>query len=441
MNTKQHYTSTNKFKWALVIFSFIGQVAWVVENMYFNVFIYKMFNASATDISLMVSASAITAALTTLFIGALSDRISKRKLLISLGYILWGFSILSFAFIRMDLLTKITGSVAAAASLGVSLVILMDCVMTFFGSSANDAAFNAWLTDCGTQENRGKIEGINSMMPLIAILAVFGGFMAFNLDKGESWTSIFVIIGSIVVFIGIIGFFLIEDHITESSENKTSWLENVIYSFKPSVIKNNKLLYIVSLGFAVFCISIQIFMPYLILYYEKTLGMTDYVIIMAPAILIAAIVTALYGKVFDKFGFKKSVIPSILILMLGYVFLYFTVGKLPVFIGSLLMMIGYLTGMAVFGAMVRENIPEDKSGMFQGTRIIAQVLIPGIIGPFIGAKVLQNAELILNSDGTTSFLPNKNIYLAAFIVAVILLGLLFFIFRMIEKAQKDATSK
>ena len=97
--------------------------------------------------------------------------------------------------------------------------------------------------------------------------------------------------------------------------------------------------------------------------------------------------------------------------------------------------------MAVFGAMVRENIPEDKSGMFQGTRIIAQVLIPGIIGPFIGAKVLQNAELILNSDGTTSFLPNKNIYLAAFIVAVILLVLLFYIFRMIEKAQKNAISK
>ena len=97
MRTKHHYTASSKFKWALVIFSFIGQVAWVVENMYFNVFIYKMFNASATDISLMVSASAITAALTTLLIGALSDRIAKRRLLISLGYILWGFSILSFA--------------------------------------------------------------------------------------------------------------------------------------------------------------------------------------------------------------------------------------------------------------------------------------------------------------------------------------------------------
>ena len=50
----------------------MGQVAWVVENMYFNVFIYKMFNASAADISAMVAASAVTATLTTVLMGALS---------------------------------------------------------------------------------------------------------------------------------------------------------------------------------------------------------------------------------------------------------------------------------------------------------------------------------------------------------------------------------
>ena len=50
---------SRKFYLALVIFSLVGQVAWVMENMYFNVFIYKMFNASAEAISAMVSASAI----------------------------------------------------------------------------------------------------------------------------------------------------------------------------------------------------------------------------------------------------------------------------------------------------------------------------------------------------------------------------------------------
>ena len=45
-----------KFFLTLVIFSLTGQIAWVVENMYFNVFIYKMFGASAADISAMVAA-------------------------------------------------------------------------------------------------------------------------------------------------------------------------------------------------------------------------------------------------------------------------------------------------------------------------------------------------------------------------------------------------
>ena len=48
-NTKRN----GKFWLALVIFCLTGQVAWVVENMYFNVFIYKMFNASASAISAM----------------------------------------------------------------------------------------------------------------------------------------------------------------------------------------------------------------------------------------------------------------------------------------------------------------------------------------------------------------------------------------------------
>jgi len=46
------------------------------------------------------------------------------------------------------------------------------------------------------------------------------------------------------------------------------------------------------------------------------------------------------------------------------------------------------------------------------------VLIPGILGPAIGAAVLKNAETVLNSDGTFSFLPNRNIFLAAFLAAV-----------------------
>lgn len=429
--------TTKKFWLALTIFGLIGQVAWVVENMYLNVFIYKMFNATASDISLMVGASAVAATLTTILMGALSDYLRKRKLFMCGGYILWGISILAFSLVRVDVLEPMTGSVAGAMSLGVTLVILLDCLMTFLGSTANDAAFNAWMTDWGNDNNRGKIEGINAMMPLVSILVVFGGFMAFNLDKKESWTLIFIIIGAVVLIVGAMGIFLIEDKEDIKKEKRAGYFETLAYSFRPTVIKDNKLLYVVLVAFAVFGISINIFMPYLILYYEKGLGMADYVLIMAPAIIIAAIVTAVYGKLFDMLGFKMSVLPTIVMLMAGYVLLFIGKDTWIVFIGSLLMMSGYLTGMAIFGAMIKSKIPENKGGQFQGVRIIAQVLIPGVIGPAIGAAILKDAKQIVNNDGTTSFLPDERIFAGAFVLAALCLLVLYFVFKMMRDGHYD----
>ena len=425
---------SRKFWLSLVIFSLVGQVAWVVENMYLNVFIYKMFHASAEAISAMVAASAAAATITTLLIGALSDKIGKRKLFICMGYILWGISIWGFAAIRMDVINALFPAAASAASVGVALVIILDCVMTFFGSSANDACFNAWLTDSTDETNRGAAEGINAMMPLVAILVVFGSFMFCNQDLPETWTLIFGAIGTVVTVLGILGFFLIEDTAVQSSENK-NYFANIFYGFRPSVIGANRSLYVTLAVLALFNISISIFMPYLILYYTEALGVDNYVLIFAPAIVVAATFTGLYGKVYDRYGFQAAVIPTISLLMGGYAILYFSTHIIPVFLGSLIMMCGYLGTGAVLGAMVRDRTPEGKAGMFQGQRIINQVLIPGIIGPAIGAAVLKNAETILNNDGTTSFIPNKNIFLAAFIAGITVWFVLIPLFRMTKKEK------
>ncbi len=416
-----------RFWFAVTLFSLIGQVAWVIENMYFNVFIYKMFNASAQDIATMVSASAVAATLTTVFMGALSDRIGKRKLFICTGYILWGISIFSFALIKTDFIGTLFPAAVSVSAICVTLVIILDCVMTFFGSTANDAAFNAWLTDSTDSTNRGAVEGINSMMPLVAILAVFGGFMFFDLNQSSSWVLIFSIIGTVVIAIGVLGIFLIKDSKCEPVKEK--YLHCIFYGFLPKTVKQRPLLYLVLLAFVVFNISIQVFMPYLIIYYEKSLAMQNYVFIMAPAIIIASVVTAFWGRVYDKKGLKFALIIPLFSLAFGYIILFLTKTTLPVFIGSLLMMCGYLSGMAVFGATIRDNTPENKAGMFQGLRIFSQVLIPGIIGPYIGSYVLKDSETIVNSDGTSSFLPNQNIFLAALIVLLFLIPFLLIIFK------------
>ena len=423
----------NKQFWlALVIFSLTGQVAWTVENMYFNVFIYKMFHASASAISAMVAASAVAATVTTLLIGALSDKLGKRKIFICGGYIAWGITIWSFSLVRMDVIQGLFPHVASAASLGVSITIILDCVMTFFGSSANDACFNAWLTDVSDDTNRGKVEGINAMMPLVSILVVFGGFLSFDLNKAESWTVIFNIIGIVVIAIGILGFFLIKEPKVQIGENQ-NYFANTFYGFRPSVIRGNKNLYLTLILLALYNISIQVFMPYLILYYTEYLKMENYVLIFAPAIVLAAVFTGLYGKVYDTKGFKTAILPTLGLLMAGYVGLYLFRATVPVFLASLVMMCGFLGTGAVIGAKVRTHTPENKSGMFQGLRIFGQVLIPGVIGPAIGAKILENAATIVNDDGTTSFVPNENIFLGAFVAILAVWIVLIPLFRRKER--------
>ena len=105
----------------------------------------------------MVSASALTATLTTLFVGARSDRVRRRKVFVVAGAALWGVSIIGFASIQ-GISDTFSPYATQAARMGVTLTIVFDCVMTFFGSLSNDAAFNAWLTDVTDETNRVRVE-------------------------------------------------------------------------------------------------------------------------------------------------------------------------------------------------------------------------------------------------------------------------------------------
>jgi hypothetical protein len=73
--------------------------------------------------------------------------------------------------------------------------------------------------------------------------------------------------------------------------------------------------------------------------------------------------------------------------------------------------------------------------MFQGLRIVCQVLIPGVIGPEIGKRVLKNAVKIKNDDGTKSFLPDERIFIWALIVSVALA--LYIILTNLKKDKKN----
>ena len=423
----------------IVIFSLVGQIAWTMENMFYNLYIVDQFNASSSSIALMVSLSALTATLTTLFMGALSDKIGKRKLFIILGYILWGITILGFIFVNNQYI--------ASATLGVSLVIILDCLMTFFGSTANDAAYNAYLTEITNDTNRGKVEGVNSAMPLISILIVFGGLSGFakiQPDGTDTWYIVYVIIGAIVLISGILGIFLIKEPQIQANSND-SYISNIFYGFKPKVVKENKILYLILLAFAIFGISLQVFMPYYILYlqragieieFAKQIGFDSYVIIMAPAIIIAAVFTIFYGKIIDKFGFIKSLIPMLIVYVIGLLLLTIFKDTIMMFFGCMLMMIGYLSATASFNYAIRNHTPINKVGLFQGIRLFAQVLIPMLLGPWIGSLICGDTNSLFGVTGE-GFVVSQYIFLGAIIVLLFIVIPLLFVRKENKEERKN----
>ncbi len=417
----------------LIIFGFMGQIAWAVENVYFNTYLFNYIGGDSSDISKMVSLSALTAVLTTFVMGTLSDKLNRRKVFISAGYIAWGLTVAVFAFISRENIGSFFNISQEARVLAatVSIVIIMDCVMTFMGSTSNDAAFNAWLTDVTTTGNRGVAESVLAILPLAAtgiVTVAFGaGVSAFG------YPACFIALGALVTLCGILGIFTIKD--SRSGVKKDSnYLSDIVYGFKPGVVKENKNLYIILLAITIFNCAVQVFMPYIFIYVQhymkpdlSNLGsmLTPGVIAAAGVAVVALLVgIILIGKGVDKLGRGRFIFVSIIMFTIGLLTVFFADRNLAFFvIGAVVMLMGYGMLMIVLNASVRDFTPEDKVGLFQGVRMIFVVLIPMIIGPAIGSFVTENFS---NTTYTNDYneivnVPVPEVFLASAIVGVFII--------------------
>ena len=404
-------------KWlSFIIAGFVGQLAWAIENNYFNLYVYDC-TKEYIFIPIMTAASAAAATITTLLMGALSDRLGKRKAFISFGYILWGISIVLFAFLDPKSSFNI---VASSAMFAGTMIVIMDCVMTFFGSTANDAAFNAFVTDNTDTTIRGKVESVLSILPLIAMIVVVGlaGFL--TTDGVVNWSLFFYIFGGLTTAVGIGSIFLLpKDKVVPNKEEP--YVKNIFYGFRPSVIKANPILYLVLITFAMFSIGVQVFMPYLMVYIQQVLLIVDFTftITLVIVLLTASIITVIFGLFMDKIGKNKIIIPAILVTVCGGILMFFVGPEQQGFLiaAAIVLMTGYMIGMAVLGAKIRDYTPPKEVGLFQGVRIIFLVLIPMVTGPYIGQGVSYiNKVEYTNEYGNLVVQPNAFVFLFAAIV-------------------------
>ena len=435
-----------------IVFGLVGQIAWVVENMYFSTFAQDIFaNSGRTDMSylvttLMVWLSAITATVTAIFAGGWCDKTGKRKPFVAYGYIGWGLTIMLFAAIPMK---ADAGKIAGIAA----MLIVFDCVMTFAGSIANDAAFNTWITDVTDTTNRGKINTILALMPVFATIIVFIGLGNLYNAAAESNWLFFVVLGAIPMISGVVAIFLMKDSPNVVKNSNSNFLQETFYGFRPSVAKENKMLYVCLTTFAILGISQQTFFSYIINFVQNTLELGDsYVIPLAVIILGSAAFTGLTGFLSDKFGKKHLIYPLLLISIVGTLLMYLLkfmdkAAWLPLVYVIGIVMLGSLLGLSgILMSSFQDYIPKGYEGRFQGVRMCFAVLIPMIIGPLVTLILGLN-----NTDtGDAGFKPPFSMYLAASIIAALAVVPAYFVrkdsdrlrnslLQAAEKAKEQAT--
>lgn len=385
-------------RWTVIILlGLSGQIAWNVENSWFNTFVFDTITPDPKPIAAMVAVSAIVATITTLVMGTLSDRMGKRKPFIVIGYLLWALSTMAFPMAAW----------AKSVQLAIFLVIFLDAVMTFLGSTANDAAFNAWVTDITDSSNRGTVEGVMLILPIIAIMLGMG--VSGLLIDVFGYYTFFLTLGFAVLIMGAVGAALLKESpsLTPQSMAKNKGLiAELFLVFSPQNIRQNSSLFLVLLTMTIFMTSQQIVIPYELIYLNNYLGISKttagiLTTIIAPVTILLALPV---GKLCDRGHGLTVLIIGLIIGSTGQLLFSMSTELWMLAVTGIMKSMSFLT-LIVMGAWIRNLMPADARGQFQGVRLIFFVMIPMVTGPSIGSWLIENFGIATSLNGNQGFIP------------------------------------
>ncbi len=434
MNTQERSPITSRTWLIMLALALVGQIAWAVENSWFNTFVYDTITPDPRPVAWMVAGSAITATLTTLIMGTLSDRTrsrwGRRRPYILFGYILWGLSTILFPTVAY---IKVT-------SVAVVMVVLADSIMTFFGSTANDAAFNAWTVDVATPDTRGRVEGVLNLSVFLAqIVAMVAAGM---LIESLGYFIFFYALGGIVILVGLIaGLLLREPALTEGvvTERPSFWNEFADL-FSLDTLRQNKSLFTLLLFIMISSIGMQVSFPYMIVYLENYVGVTksEFSIIGGAVMLGSAILAIPFGILADRWKKRPMIGIALIMSSLGGILLSL-VKTLPLLAltGLTWQAFSVASGVASV-AWLKDLLPEENRGKFLGIRMIFWIAIPMVLGPAIGSWLIQTYGIPTVVNGEAGFIPVPIIFQVGSLISLLALIPLAFIKERKEDAGDSA---
>jgi MFS family permease len=392
---------------ALLLIGFAGSLAWAVENQFFNTFMYDNITPDPRHISWMVSITAVVSTLTTIFMGTLSDRTrtrwGRRKPFIFVGYIAWGIFTALYP----------TAALFQPVMVGVAMAILFDGVMTFFGSTANDSTFNAYVADITTVENRGRVTGALEILKWISFLIVYGG--AGLIIEALGYYAFFYIIGGVVSLIGLVcGPMLKEEILLEKP--KGSYFGQIADTFRRENLAANRDFFLVLTGTMLWNVSQQIYFPYLLIYLQHfiKLATMESAVLVAVAILVGGVPLAYpMGIIVDKVGRKRVAVISVIFEMVGLLLFSFSRSYAALLVTGILWLAPLTAWTIATYAWSKDLFPEEKRGQFAGYVILFGVAFAMIPGPLLGGWLSAQFGIPTVLDGKPGFIPTPVLFQAA----------------------------
>ncbi len=399
-----------------MLMKFAGEIAWAVENQYFNVFMYNVIAPVPIYVSWMVAITTIVGTLSAIILGSYSDVKGKRKSIIVLGFIFFGITTAIFpiaAFLHPILLA-------------VFIAILFDCIMTFFGSMALNAGFNSYITDITTVKTRAKVMSVAQIMFLLALLLTYGasGFLI----TAVGYFAYFYVIGGIVLVIGLAGSLLVQDDPDLMPLKTTTW-KHIKSTFQKDKLSKYKNFLVLLVAMAIWQTGLNIFFPFLLVYLQHYIGITIVTssIIVFIAILVSVIMGYPIGIIINKMGRKKMAIISTLLIGIFLILFSMVTELILLLIFGTIWFLFYTAWTISTYTWVKDLYPDESRGQFSGYFNLFNATIPMVIGSFIGGWLASAYGIPTVQEGIEGTIPTPLVFLVGGIVILASIVIHFFI--------------
>ena len=367
------------------------------EQNYFNTYLDHVLYLPELFISIMVSLSATVGLISMPLWGIASDntrtKYGRRRPFLLFGIIAgFGMVIFSFAYLLFG-----------RTEIAFIWCLIIDVLLIGIASNAFLVAERSLIPDIIEVEKRGRANGIINSISYIGLLIgvafLLLGNELFGIPDprpGATGTIItqdghMILLstgGLLFAIVGIIGFFFIKEKPVSELPEKKKFFAELKQTFNLTELKSHKEFFKILLARVIFQSGISSIMPFLFIFiFDQGLGTLQLLIGIAIAFPWIFIATIYLGKLSDKFGRKRFVPISMIIVSMGYLLMPFASGNYILFIiGLPFVLIGVLSLITPLNAWSQDLLPEDKRGKFTGILNIVNT-VSQIIGSFAGGIV------------------------------------------------------